>query len=367
MIFTVPVHFNLTATRIGGERKQSTQAWSLVDFDIPDMSDEDVPVALRWRQDFDGVVFDGPLEKDAVGASPAGGEMHVRKIGEVFLRPMLRMRGHNAVRAWRHGDDAEFFTARSSSEMLARFLDSGIFGVDMPGETFRRRLTKNGGDGMADFKTVEYHDLERKIAAIRQRVARYVLVEGVFYEKCREPEIAVFRKDGCSFALVTTEPALVQRYDKRAETFMVEDWERAHLKARRSNATSVAKTALSTVNANHAPVIDPMESIYAEDVAWMRRAFRATHQVVGWLGSLRASEMSEELFSAYSQLNRSMFMPEGDERLDLVTDGLETVAGECMSDEREHILKAATAGIEALEERPVSLAIGHYDAVPRPR
>lgn len=172
MQFNVPVRFNLTATRIGGERRQSTQAWSIVKFEIPDLSDDDAPVVLIWTQSFHGFEFHAASVKHAIGPSPSDKPMHVRKVGEAFYRPILRNRDINAVRVSHHGENADFLTGQSVVDMLMRFDDGGVFATTMPSETFQRRLGKNGGNGLVDFENVDRHDLDGKVAVINEKLSK---------------------------------------------------------------------------------------------------------------------------------------------------------------------------------------------------
>lgn len=366
MLFSVPVQFNLTATRIGGERKQSTQAWSLVEFDMQDLSDDDVPVVLRWNPNFAGIDFPNSSAKNAIGPSPQDKPMHVRKFGESFFKPLMRNPHVNAVRVSQHGEEADFLTGQSVAEMLSRFDDGGVFTHTMPGETFQRRLRKNGGDGLSDFETVERHDLNQKVAAIRDRLRKYLLVDGVFYERCPEPVIVVFTTDveidggrqTGAFALVTTDPHLLTQVDKRAEVFQMEDCRAAVAKAQRSNSSRENKDVLNRANECMMPEIDQMESIYAAEAAWMRRVNRIALNVTGWIGAQTVNGVSEELFDAFRKLHNSLHMTEDDERFDIMSEAFSKIATVCRGDSAtEHLAKQADAALGILDEQPVSVAV----------
>lgn len=367
MLFSVPVHFNLTATRIGGERRQSTQAWSIVDFDITDMADDDVPVVLEWKQDFQGVTFTASSVRNAIGPAPSDKPMHVRKIGETFLRPVMRVKGINAVRV-SHGEDAEFLTGQSVAAMLTNFQDIGIFATTVPGETFQRRLRKNGGNGLADFASVDDHDLERKIASIRSRLSNYMLVDGVFYERCPEPTVSVFTAEiedssggrGLgTFALVTTDSHLLAQTDKRYESYQVEDYEAALIKARRANSSRDHRNLVNQINEGMAPIVDQMESIYAADVSWMRKVNRRALGIAGWVGTQKVSEISDELFGAYSKLHKTLHMIEDDARFDAMGDAFAVIANTCNDNETSHLAKIANEALEVLDARPVAINVPH--------
>ncbi|MCV9964858.1 hypothetical protein OIU34_23475 [Pararhizobium sp. BT-229] len=368
MLFSVPVHFNLTATRIGGERKQSTQAWSLVEFDMPDMADEDVPVVLEWKQNFQEVTFPASSVQNAIGPSPSDKPMHVRRFGETFLRPVMRVRNINAVRVSRHGEDAEFLTGQSVAEMLTRFEDVGVFATTVPGETFQRRLRKNGGNGLADFASasVDHDDLDRKVAAIRDRLATFMLVDGVFYERCPEPTVSVFTteiEDGChvrdmgTFALVTTDPLLIGRIDKRCEYYQVEDYESARLKAKHANSKRRHRDLVTRVNEDMAPVIDQMESIYAADTAWMRQVNRRALAIARWVGTQTVSSISDELFGAYSKLHKTMHTVEAEARFDTMGEAFAAITAACNDNATVHLAKLANEALEILDARPVSINV----------
>ncbi len=369
MLFSVPVHFNLTATRIGGERKQSTQAWSLVDFEMQDIADEDIPVVLRWTPTLPGIDFPSSGTRNAIGPSPQDKPMHIRKFGENFFKPLIRNPHVNAVGVSQHGDEADFLTGQSAADMLSRYDDGGIFTHTMPGETFQRRLRKNGGDGLADFQSVELHDLNQKVAAITDRLRKYMLVDGVLYERCSEPVIVVFTteveisggKQTGAFALVTTDPHLLTNVDKRAEVFQIEDYRAAFAKAQRSNSSRENKDVLNRANQRMMPEIDPMESIYAEDTAWMRRVNRIALSITAWIGA-QAVQMingiSDELYGSFSDLHKSLHMIEDDERFDLMSGAFSKIATVCNGNSAtDHLAKQADIALGILDERPVAVAV----------
>lgn len=366
MQFSVPVHFNLTATRIGGERRQSTQAWSLVDFEIPETANEDVPVVLEWKQDFQGVTFTATSVQNAIGPSPSDSPMHVRRFGETFLRPVMRTRGINAVRVSRQGEDAEFLTGQSVADMLSRFEDVGIFTTTVPGETFQRRLRKNGGNGFADFESVDQHDLERKVAAIRNNLSNFMLIDGIFYQSCPEPTVSVFRtevedvwgvRDLATFALVTTDPHLHLQIDKRYESYQVEDYASALVKAKSANSRSRHRDLVNRVNEIMAPGIDPMDSIYAADVAWMRQTNRKALAIARWVGTQTVSSISDDMFAAYSKLYKAMHTAEDEARFDTMAEAFALIAETCTDNETSHLAKIANEAIEVLDARPVSVSV----------
>ncbi|MCZ7861038.1 hypothetical protein O9X98_06430 [Agrobacterium salinitolerans] len=366
MLFSVPVHFNLTATRIGGERKQSTQAWSLVEFEMQDIADEDIPVVLRWTPTLPGIVFPSSGTRNALGPSPQDKPMHIRKFGENFFKPLMRNPHVNAVGVSQHGEEADFLTGQSAADMLSRYDDGGIFTHTMPGETFQRRLRKNGGDGLADFQSVELHDLNQKVAAITDRLRKHMLVDGVLYERCSEPVIVVFTteveingsKQTGSFALVTADPHLLTTVDKRAEVFQIEDYRAAFAKAQRSNSSRENKDVLNRANDCMMPEIDQLESIYATDVAWMRRVTRIALDITGWIGVQKANDLSEELFNAFKRLRMSLHMIENDERFVLMSEALSTIATVCNGNSAtDHLAKQAEVALGILDERPVAVAV----------
>lgn len=369
MLFPVPVHFNLTATRKGGERKQSTQAWSLVEFDMHDMSDDDIPVVLQWSPSFPGIEFPNSSTKNAIGPSPQDKPMHIRKFGENFFKPVMRNPHVNAVRVSQHGEEADFLKGQSVADMLSRFDDGGVFTHMIPGETFQRRLRKNGGDGLSDFESVERHDLDQKVAAIRDRLRQYMLVDGVFYEHCPEPVIVVFTtevtidgaKQSGAFALVTTDPHLLTNVDKRAEVFQMEDYRAAFAKAQRSNSSRENKDVLNQANQRMMPEIDPMESIYAEDTAWMRRVNRIALSITAWIGAQAVkmiNGISDELYGSFSDLHKSLHMIEDDERFDLMSEAFSKIATVCNGNTAtDHLAKQAEVALGILDERPVAVAV----------
>ncbi|MDW9481321.1 hypothetical protein GOB57_21990 [Sinorhizobium meliloti] len=341
---------------------------------MPDHSDDDVPTVLHWRQRFAGLQFPNASVKNAIGPSPLDQPMHVRKFGENFCKPVMRIRGVNAVRVTQHGEDAVFLTGQSVADMLSSFDDVGVFATQVPGETFQRRLRKNGGNGLSDFESVERHDLESNVAAIRDRLRKYLLVDGTFYERCPEPVVVVFtaeveidgeRTNG-TFALVTTDPHLLRRIDGRAEVFEMEDYGAALAKARRANSSRKKKEALNRANEEMAPRIDQVESIYATDAAWMRRASRLALGITDWIGAQAVSGISEELFEAFKKLHKSLHMNEDDERFDVMGDAFSKIVAECGGDRATaHLAKQAGDGLAVLDDRPVSVAV-NAPRVPRP-
>lgn len=367
MLFTVPVFFNLTATRIGGERRQSTQAWSLVDFEMVDMADDDVPVVLSWRQDFKGITFQRPPVLNAIGASASDEPMHIRRFGEAFMKPMVLVVKDNSIAMHQHGEDAIFLTGEKAAEMVANYENASIFGTTTPGGTHQKRLRNNGGNGLADFESVERHDIDHKIGAIRERIAKYMLVEGVLYERCPEPKVVVFTTeveiDGKpqigTFALIATNPHLLTQIDKRAEIFQMEDYASAVAKARRANSSRVNKDVLARANESAVPEIDQMESIYADDVVWMRRATRIALDMAARIGGQRLGEVSEELFAAFHKLRKSLHMLDSEERFALMSEGMAGVAAECQGAERRQLAEAAAAGLEILDNRPVAVVVNN--------
>jgi hypothetical protein len=366
MLFSVPVHFNITATRIGGERKQSTQAWSMVDFEMTDMTDDDVPVVLRWKQDFKGIEFARSGFATAIGASPSNGIMHVRKFGGHFFKPVV-IDGTNSIAMTRHGEDADFLTGQKASQLLASYDDTSIFATPLPGKTQQKRLRSHGGDGLADFESVERHDLERKIGNVRERLSKFMLVEGVLYERCPEPKVGVFttevQLDGTTsvqsgtFALVTTNPHSLTALDKNAVFFELEDYDTAIEKVSRANKSRTRREELGIANSRMAPEIAQTESIYGQDVAWMRRATRIALNVTAWIGDLRGRELSEELFSAYRKLHKCLHMSDGDERFVLMSEAMADIVVACRGPEWQPLADAADAGLEILDSRPIALAL----------
>jgi hypothetical protein len=365
MLFSVPVHFTITATRIGGERRQSTQAWTNVDFEMTDMSDDDVPMVVKWRQNFKDVEFTRSGAVTAIGASPDGEPMHVRKFGEQFFRPVI-IDTRNSIAATRHGDDASFLTGQRAAELLANYDDTTIFATSMPGVTHQKRLRANKGDGFADFASVDHHDLDRRIGNVRERLSKFMLVEGVLYERCQEPKIVVFttevevlgwREQIATFAFVTTNPHAVSALDKKAAFFELEDYALATAKANRANKSRVRKDELESANHAMIPEIDHVDSIYAQDVAWMRRATRIAAEIVTWIGEQRAQELSDDLFDFYRNLHKCLHMSDGEERWELMSDAMAGIVGECQGPEWKSLEDAASAGLEILDSRPVDVHV----------
>lgn len=369
MLFSVPVHFNITATRIGGERKQSTQAWSMVDFEMTDMADDDVPIVVKWRQDFEGIEFTRSAVVNVIGAAPSNEPMHVRKFGEHFFKPVVIEDGTNSIALTKHGEGASFLTGHKAAELLESYDDTSIFATPLPGVTHQKRLRANSGDGLADFESVDHHDLNRKVGHVRERLSKFMLVEGVLYERCTEPQVAVFttevRFDGttvpqnATFALVTTNPNSMTAIDKNATIFELEDYHAAIAKTRRANKSRARNSALDAINSRMAPDIDQTESIYAQDVAWMRRATRIAMDVTVWLGDQRASVLSDELYSAYRSLHKCLHMDDGEERFVLMCEAMAGVVSECKSPEWKPLADAASAGLEILDNRPVAVDVNN--------
>ncbi|MBY3433630.1 hypothetical protein HFN89_05655 [Rhizobium laguerreae] len=291
--------------------------------------------------------------------------MHIRKFGEAFLKPVVLVKGINSIRQTSHGQDACFLTGEAAAGMLADDEDTSIFGTTLPGETHRKRLRNNGGNGLVDFDNVDRHDLDRKVGAIRERLAKYMLVEGVLYERCPEPKVVVFSTEiefmggtrHGTFALVTTNPHWLTAFDKSAEVFELENYGSAIAKTRKDNASRARKDILALANDRMAPEIDQMESIYAGDVAWMRQATRIALEMAGWIASQRLGEVSDELYSAYQKLHKSLHMFDSEERFALMSEAMAGIAAECQSTERQDVAKAATAGLEILDNRPVAVVV----------
>jgi hypothetical protein len=365
MLFSVPVHFKLTATRNGGERKQSTQAWSLIDFEIPDMADEDVPVVLEWKQDFHGLTFTTPFVQESIGPSPSKDMMCVRKLGETFFTPVMRARGNNAVSVARLGEDAEFLTGRSVERMLSNFEDRGVFATTLPTEPFQRRLRNNGGDGFVDFESVEHHDLDRQVASIRENLKKIMLIDGVFYQICPEPTVSLFRtevqdnngvKTLGTFVLIKTHPRGHDRIDSRGETFQIEDYASALAKAKKANSKSSHRNLINKVNESLAPNIDPLESIYGPDLMWMRKVNRSALSIVSWVGTQAVRSIPEELYTGYVKLYKALQSPEDDDRFDRMAEAFSRIADIC-KDDVSHLENTAIEALEILDARPVSVSI----------
>jgi hypothetical protein len=368
MLFSVPVPFNLTATRKGGERKQSTQSWSIVEFEMQDQPDGDVPVVLRWKPTFPGIEIANSSAKNAIGPSPLDKQMHVRKIGENFFIPVMRDPEVNAIRVSQHGEGADFLTGESVANMLLRFEDVGVFATLLPGETFQRRLRKNGGDGLADFDNIEQNDLDRKVASIRDRLRNFLLVDGIFYERCKEPEVVVFttevdidgQKQTGAFALVTTDPHMLMQVDKRAEVFQLEDYRSAFAKAQRSNSSREKKDILNLANEYMQPEIDQLESIYASDAAWMRQANRIALNVTSWIALQTIGSVTEDLIYAFKRLHKSIHVNEDEGRFDVMSEGFSMIVAACSDDSAtEHLAKQAVIALAILDDRPVSVAVNN--------
>jgi len=361
MLFPVPVRFDITATRLEGGRRQSTQAWSIVDFEIPEFDPDDAPVAVSWKQDFGGALFAYPSSQEAVGPSPRDKPMHVRKIGYQFYRPLMRERSIPEVKVVRHGEDADFLAAGTMLDMLRNFTDTGVFTTVLPGDSNRKRLVRNGGDGLTEFVSIDHHSRDRAVQEIRKRIARFVIVDGLVYERCPEPVVVTFTADTVgepgrgTFAMVTTDAKQVARADARNEVFQLEDYASALKKVSRSNASRPGKLALSRINESLAPDIDNPESIYQPDVAWMRQVDRLALHVVGWVGEQKASLLSDGLFSGYRNVFTALHMAEGEERFDLFATGFQEVFDASLGTEWEHLAEKAQKAIDLLESRPVAL------------
>jgi hypothetical protein len=352
-------------------------AWSIVDFEIPDLSCEDVPVALEWRQKFHGVKFESTAVRAAIGPSPGDKPMHVRKFGEAFFRPIMRHRTNNAVEASFYGQDADFLTGQSVAQMLSNFEDGGVFATSMPGHTHQRRLRKNEGDGLSDFESVEHHSRDRAVNRIKDCLSGLLLVDGTFYERCLEPTIIVFTADlelaGESevgtFALVTTEPHLLTTACKRAIQYQVEDYQDAFKTAKMSNSSrgfhrhtstgrrDALKVLLARINEGLIPIVDPDHSLYATDVAWMRRLNRIAVDVTAALGTSQVAGISEDMFSGYSKLYKALHTADDEERFDLMSDAMTQIMCAANGPDTHNVAAAARTALRILDDRPVSLTV----------
>lgn len=353
MLFRVPVEFSLKATRVGGERIQTANSWSLVDVEMHDYDDADVPVVLSWRQDFQGAGLNGEARR-AIGASPVDGAMHVRKFGEHFYEPVLRLAGNNMVHVSEHGQIGEFLTGDSTVGMLERFEDNGVFGGYRPGDVNRRRLRRNGGDGFREYAKVEWHDLEKKTNALRNRAGEFLLVGGVFHKRCDEPQLVVFSTGGCSYVHVTTSPSRFPVFDRNARIFEIEDYKAAASLAKKRNRGADTRDMANDINLRHMPSVDDPDSIYAPEAVWMRQASRATVSVVNLLGGRRASEMTDEIYGAYSSLYKSLYKPEDDERYDMIAGAMADLVEHCEPGRWEDVVALARPTVELLDARPVN-------------
>lgn len=369
MLFRIPVEFKLTALRKGGERKQTTTAWSIVDVEVPDYNGEDFPVAVQWKQDFSGVKFAGnPIRiAETIGAAPYDKPMHVRRFGETFFRPTLRERSMPAVKVSALGEDADFLKAESVTEMLSTFQNPGLFATNTPGETHIKRLTQNSGDGFAEFENVEEHNLDAKRRDVAKRlIDQYAVIDGVVYERCPEPTVAVFSaeiatddgKETATFAFVTTDPWRVMRYDKKAQFFQLEDYELALQKANRMNRSKQCRQELRFANETMVPDIDQMESIYAADVAWMRKVNRIAMHVVKWIGEQKAMSLPDALFDPFKRLYHSLHTPEDEERFATMTQAMADIADVIRDTEMHHLVESVEAALEILDSRPMTAIIG---------
>ncbi|MCS4089097.1 hypothetical protein [Rhizobium sp. BK176] len=360
MRFSVPVKFDLTATRIGGERKQTTQAFSLVDVDIPELNDDEAPVVLQWELKSDDFKFPELGVANRIGAAPRGTPMHVRKHGETFLRPVTRMRANNALSGDNFGDDVSFLTGDSVETMLANFEDGSLFRSEMPGDANQKRLKRNGGNGFADFETVETHNLDSRAAYAKRTVRNMKLIDGIVYEACPEPQVmTIITKielagavETGAFAVVTIGAHPFQSKNMREETFAVEDYEKAMDRVRRSNSSRNLKESLSRINEGFRPAIDQVDSIYADDVAWMRKVARIAGRVADGLRVKPLGEVSEELIHGYQKLHASLRMPEAEERFSLMAQGLSEIA-----ETEGEFSELAGEALGILDDRPMAVAI----------
>nr|WP_250807579.1 hypothetical protein [Neorhizobium tomejilense] len=259
--------------------------------------------------------------------------------------------------------------------MLGRLESASIFGSAMPSGVHLRRLKENGGNGLADFASVEHLNLDRMVAELTKRMRdKYLLIDGVFYERCPEPVLAVFRtnvmyydlKETAALVAVTTDPYPLNRVDSRAETFPIEDYMAALKMANRRNAGNRFAPVFAEINLQNLPEIDPHDSIYAADVAWMRRANRVAVEVAARLGELRASAMTDGLYSAYSRLVKALHTNEDDARFDTMAEIFAEVARECRGTDLDTLADHAESGLAVVEARPVSLNFGASSPVVGP-
>lgn len=352
MLFRVPLEFSVNGKRIGSERRQTADAWTLIDIEIPDHDDDTVPVVLTWNQEFDGVSLKDDI-RGAIGPSPGDGEMHVRKFGENFYQPIMRMKGNNAEHVSALGENAEFLTGQSVLSMLERWEDKGVFGGAMPGATNRRRLTKNGGAWASEYETVDWSELSRREHKMREDMSDCMLVDGVFYARCPEPKIVVFWADQATYAVVTTTPHVFKYYAPGTKIFEIEDIRQAMALIKRRNSGGDIDGKAKAANERHLPTIDPYTSIYASDVAWMRKIGRIAIETLQMIGDTRVANMPEAMFAGYRDLYRSVFMGETEERFDIMAEALENMLPELDSHPFTSLKEGIQTALEILENRPV--------------
>jgi len=369
MLFRIPVEFKLTALRKGGERKQTTTAWSIVDVEVPDHDSECFPVAVQWRQDFSFVKFTGnPIRiAEIIGVTPYDKPMHVRRFGETFFRPVVRVRSMPHIKASVLGDDVDFLTAESAADMFSNFQNAGLFPTVAPGETHIKRLMKNRGDGFAEFETVEQHDLDARRQDVVKRLSEQcTIIGGAVYERCPEPIVAVFSteimtddgKETATFAFVTTDPWRIEQHDRKAQFFQLEDFELALQKAHKANRSKKCREELRLANEAMVPDIDQMESIYAADVAWMRKVNRIAMHVVKWIGEQKAMSLPDALFDPFKRLYHSLHTPEDEERFATMTQAMADIADVIRDTEMHHLVESVEAALEILDSRPMTAIIG---------
>lgn len=380
MKFPVPICFNLTATRIGAQRKQTSYTYTVVDLEIPDVGGEAAPKAVEWSREFDGLeISDGKILK-ALGPVARDGLLHVRRFGEAFFTPVFDLLDYEpdyfgspapgkVVRA-------DFLTSGRLLDDLSSFKETPIFQVVVPSDAIARRLRKNNGDGFAEFATVETHNLESRVAAARERLGKFLLVDGVFYEQCPEPKVVVFNttvvdrqgSSGTATFAVPMNPNAA--YDLQgSEAFEIEEHALALAKAKAANQRRSSKSPLdlkllNEVNAGFTPDIDTPESIYGGDVRWMRAVMRAAAEIVVATGGTSASMLSDDEFRGYRLLVRALHITDTDSQLDLMSEAFPLLVGDDVGI-RSRSASLARKALELIDSRAVSVPIRSQHA-PRP-
>jgi hypothetical protein len=368
MRFNVPFQFQLTALGEGARRKQTTQQFGIVEVDVANRSGDDFPVVLSWTQDIPDFTFKERVAAEAFGPSLVDAPRHVRKRGETFYRPALCRLDDPTVPATAYGMPATPITAELVAGQLDRFETGSVFGTPMPTGVKAARLKQSGGDGFVGFSGIEEHDFDAKAFEVRRQSASLMLIDGVFYERCREPVIVVFNASGnhpsfqrqvaevpaiAAVVVADIDPDMIS-YDN--QVFQIEDWRSALASVNRKNARREYSQVFAEINRHNMPVIDE-SSIYAEDMLWARRSSRACAAIVDYFGRQKASELTMETYGLYSRMHRMLNGAEDDGHFDLMTELLEETQQLCSGTDWNELANYAVAGLEALEARPVSL--GH--------
>jgi len=201
MIVEVPITFPVTGRKKGNQRVLDYNVWETIEIDIPVVSTEDAPVAVRWNNRFPEELLVDEYSRDEWGHHDPDGFSHTVMYGDFHWEPL-----NNAHNEWCPvGGTSPPLLVDEMVEGLARHGEMPLIGLTGFDRKARASVEESGNDPFYLFDRAVAHGRERAVLATRERFAKLICVEGRLYRKCEEPFLWLMK--GTTVPNRTTAPA----------------------------------------------------------------------------------------------------------------------------------------------------------------